>query len=51
LRAPVARLGYGVTPLDADAIASQQRIADTFFQLGLIPRPVAVKDSLWTPTH
>ncbi|HVJ52943.1 MAG TPA: sulfonate ABC transporter substrate-binding protein [Aliidongia sp.] len=43
------RLGYGVKPLDEDAIAGQQRIADTFLGLGLIPRPVTVRDIVWAP--
>jgi sulfonate transport system substrate-binding protein len=45
----VSRLGYGVTRLDDTAIEDQQRIADAFFQLGLIPKPVTVRDAVWTP--
>lgn len=45
----VSRLGYGVTRLDDKAIDDQQRIADAFFQLGLIPTKVTVRDAVWTP--
>lgn len=36
-----------VVPLAADAIADQQRVADTFHALGLIPRQVKVSDIVW----
>ncbi len=42
-----ARLGYGVKPLDAKTIAEQQRIADTFTSLKLIPKSLSVKDVVW----
>jgi sulfonate transport system substrate-binding protein len=45
----VSRLGYGVTRLDDAAIEDQQRIADSFYKLGLIPKPVTVRDAVWTP--
>jgi sulfonate transport system substrate-binding protein len=45
----VSRLGYGVTRLDDAAIEDQQHIADAFYQLGLIPKPVTVRDAVWTP--
>jgi sulfonate transport system substrate-binding protein len=45
----LARMGYGVTPMTAEAAADQQRIADTFFALKLIPVPVTVRDALWSP--
>ena len=41
-RSPVGLLGPGT-------VADQQRVADAFFRLGLIPRPVAVADIVWTP--
>jgi len=45
----VSRLGYGVTRLDETVIQDQQKIADAFFTLGLIPKPVTVRDAVWTP--
>lgn len=36
----------GVTPLTAAVVAEQQKIADTFFELKLIPRPIRILDAL-----
>lgn len=47
LATSLARLTYGVAPLDAKVIANQQRVADTFSGLGIIPKPVSVKDAVW----
>jgi len=49
LTVALARLPYGLTPLDDALIAQQQKIADTFHDLGLIPKPITVKDIVWTP--
>jgi sulfonate transport system substrate-binding protein len=42
------RMGYGVQPLTSEVIASQQRVADTFHQAGLIPKALNVRDAVWT---
>ncbi|MBV8679043.1 MAG: sulfonate ABC transporter substrate-binding protein [Aquitalea sp.] len=42
-----ARLGYGVKALDSKTIAEQQRIADTFTNLKLIPKTLNVKEVVW----
>ena len=49
VRTAVRRLSYGVGPMTPEAVADQQRIADTFRDLKLIPVPVAIGDALWTP--
>ena len=36
-------MGYGVQPLDDDVVAEQQKIADTFHALGLLPKPITVQ--------
>lgn len=36
-----------VGPLSAATVADQQRVADAFFKLGLIPKPVKVADIVW----
>ena len=36
-----------VGPLSAATVADQQRVADAFFKLGLIPRPVRVAEIVW----
>ena len=49
LAVALERQSYGVAPLDAEAIAEQQRIADSFHALKLLPRPIRVADAVWTP--
>src|SRR6201996_5135069 len=44
LAVSLKRESYGILPIGNEVIASQQRIADTFFELGLLPRPVTVSD-------
>lgn len=41
------RRRYTAVPVDAGIVAEQQRIADTFFKLKLIPRPVQVQDAVF----
>ncbi len=36
------RQSYGLRPIDAEVIAEQQRIADTFFELKLIPKRIDI---------
>ncbi|WP_028311163.1 aliphatic sulfonate ABC transporter substrate-binding protein [Derxia gummosa] len=38
-----------VRPLTPELVADQQRVADAFAELGLIPRPVKVADIVWKP--
>lgn len=40
------RYAYGVKPMSPEVVREQQRIADTFHGLKLIPKPIAVKDAL-----
>ncbi len=44
------RYQYGVTPLTDAVIAEQQKIADTFFKLKLIPKPIVVREATWQAT-
>ena len=37
---------YGVVPLTAAVVAEQQKIADSFFELKLIPKPLRVADAV-----
>jgi sulfonate transport system substrate-binding protein len=39
------RQSYGIKPIDAAALAEQQKIADAFLALGLLPRPINVADA------
>jgi len=43
------RLGYGIRPVDATIVAGQQKIADTFKELGLIPTAINVSDAVRKP--
>jgi sulfonate transport system substrate-binding protein len=43
------RFAYGIKPISAQVAAEQQKIADTFFDLKLIPKAVKVNDALPTP--
>lgn len=43
------RRSYGFEPIQADMIAEQQEIADTFFELGLIPKQLKVEEIVWKP--
>jgi sulfonate transport system substrate-binding protein len=42
LKVALKRQTYGVQSLSADVIAQQQKIADTFLQLGLIPKAISI---------
>jgi sulfonate transport system substrate-binding protein len=47
VEASLRRYQFSVRPLSDEVIAEQQRIADTFHQLKLIPKPVSVKEASW----
>src|SRR6202040_2427567 len=45
------RSSFAVGPVTDDIIATQQGVADRFFKLGLMPRPVVVRDAVWKPVQ
>jgi len=45
LELALSRNGYGVTPVSDAVLAEQQRIADTFYDLKLIPKHINVRDA------
>jgi sulfonate transport system substrate-binding protein len=45
LELALSRGGYGVKPVDDAVIAEQQRIADSFYDLRLIPKHINVRDA------
>jgi sulfonate transport system substrate-binding protein len=49
LAVSLKRESYGILPISDDVIASQQRIADTFFGLGLLPKTITVSDTQRKP--
>lgn len=46
----VKRQGYGAQFITPQVSEAQQKIADTFYQLKLIPKPLKIADVIWTPT-
>jgi sulfonate transport system substrate-binding protein len=47
LEVALKRTAYGVQPVTAETLAYQQRIADTFNDLKLIPKKLTVSDARW----
>src|ERR1700733_5699419 len=45
------RSAFAVGPITDDIIATQQGVANRFFKLGLIPKPVVVRDAVWKPAQ
>jgi len=43
------RTEFAVRPLTDEILTAQQTTADRFTRLGLIPRPIKVRDIVWTP--
>jgi sulfonate transport system substrate-binding protein len=37
---------FDLRAVDADVVANQQRVADTFFALGLLPHAVKIADAV-----
>jgi sulfonate transport system substrate-binding protein len=46
LEVALKRQAYGIKPLDEGVVAEQQRIADTFHALGLLPKPINVSSAI-----
>ncbi len=46
----IGRMGYGVRPMTPEVTADQQKIADTFHALGLIPQAIDVSSAVWSPS-
>ena len=42
----LARQSWAIAPMDATIVADQQKIADRFFKLGLIPKAIKVTDAV-----
>jgi len=41
-----SRFSYGIRPISPKIVDAQQKIANTFFDLKLIPQPIQIKDAL-----
>ena len=42
--ATLKRQSYGIKPITDGVVADQQQVADTFFALGLLPKPIKISD-------
>ena len=42
---------YGAQLIQAEALADQQKVADTFYELKLIPKPIKVVNAAWSPNR
>lgn len=47
VEASLRRYEFNVKPLTPQVVAEQQKIADTFAELKLIPKPIAVREATW----
>ncbi len=45
------RSAFAIGPVTDDIIRTQQGVADRFYKLGLIPKPIVVKDIVWKPAQ
>jgi len=45
------RASFNVGLVTDDIVATQQGVADRFYKLGLIPKPVVVRDAVWRPVQ
>ncbi|UCJ17260.1 sulfonate ABC transporter substrate-binding protein [Pseudomonas sp. MM211] len=48
-RLAVQRQSYGAQLISPQVVEAQQKIADTFTDLKLIPKKLSIKDVIWTP--
>lgn len=51
LEVAAQRLSYGVKPVSDEVLAQQQKIADTFHEVKLVPKHVKVADAAWRPVR
>ena len=49
LEKALSRGGYGINYLNNNVITEQQKIADTFYDLKLIPKKIDIKSVVWLP--
>jgi len=45
------RASFLIGPVTDDIVTTQQAVADRFHKLGLIPKPVVVRDAVWRPVQ
>ena len=50
-RQAVERQGYGAQFITPEVVEAQQKIADTFTELRLIPKKLSIQNVIWTPAR
>lgn len=48
-RRAIDRAEYSLRPLTDVEVKQQQKVADAFLELGLIPRQITISEAVWTP--
>ena len=49
MRMATQRKNFGVVPIDENLIALQQKVADKFYELKLIPKQINVREAILSP--
>ena len=44
------RANFVIGPVTDEIVATQQGVADRFYKLGLIPKPIVIRDIVWRST-
>jgi sulfonate transport system substrate-binding protein len=45
------RASFAIGPVTDEIVDTQQAVADRFFKLGLIPKPIVIRDAVWKPVQ
>jgi sulfonate transport system substrate-binding protein len=45
------RASFLIGPVTDEIVTTQQAVADRFYKLGLIPKPIAIRDAVWRPVQ
>jgi sulfonate transport system substrate-binding protein len=45
------RASFAIGPVTDGIVDTQQAVADRFFTLGLIPKPIVIRDAVWKPVQ
>jgi sulfonate transport system substrate-binding protein len=45
------RSSFAIGPMTEDIIITQQALADRYYKIGLIPKPIAIRDAVWKPNQ
>lgn len=43
------RSSFAIGPVTDDIVATQQALADRYYKIGLIPKPIVIREAVWKP--